>query len=464
MKKLLLFVFLSVFSLSASAQHEADRWYFGTTAGLDFSSGSPVVVSSTMSTAEGCSTISNAAGQLLFYTDGISVWDSTKTVMPNGSGLTGDISSTQAALIVPNPTGNLQYYIFTTDADGGPDGFRYSIVDMTLGAHGDVIAATKNTLLTDSTTEKIAAVKDNANGYWIVIHKWGSDSFYAYHLISAGLQPPVISHAGMVHTTSAIQNTYGQMKFNMCGDRLALAIGYQNTVEVFDFDKGTGTVSNPLTLSMPDHVYGVEFSKSAQLLYITCYDVSAKLSQFDISRPTLPLILASKTPLSITDDLYGLQMGPDGKIYLSRSFGSSFLGVINEPDTAGTGCNYVENGLDIDPGFMGVNAGLTLPGFMQSYLKTATGATCPVSTGIQQLASKDVLAVYPNPSSTEFTIDLSASAVPAQLRVYDPAGRLVEAYAGISTVFSFGKAYAKGIYLVTVQEGNEIRNYKVVKM
>ncbi len=463
MKKLLPFVFLSASCFSAMAQHEADRWYFGTNAGLDFSSGSPVVVSSSFSTAEGCSTVSNAVGQLLFYTDGVSVWDSTHTVMPNGNGLLGDVSSTQSALIVPSPMGNLQYYIFTTAADGGPAGFNYSIVDMTMGMHGDVVSTSKNIFLTDSTTEKIAAIKDAANGYWVVMHKWGDNAFYSYHLTTTGIQPPVITHTGTVHSTSTFQNAYGQMKFDMCGDKLALALGYQNIVDVFDFDRTTGIVSNPLSISMADHVYGVEFSPSSEFLYVTCYDVSAKLSQFNISLATMPLILASKTPLSITDDLYGLQIGPDGKIYLSRSFGTNFLGVINSPDVASTGCNYVENGLDLDPGFMGVNAALTLPGFMQSYLKVATGTTCPLPTGIAEQALENVQPVFPNPSSTGFTIDLSNAAT-ALISIYDYTGKLIEAHANVNSVFTFGNQYSKGIYFVKVESGHQVQNYKVVKM
>jgi hypothetical protein len=36
---------------------------------------------------EGCATISNSSGQLLFYTDGITVYNRNHQVMPNGTGL-----------------------------------------------------------------------------------------------------------------------------------------------------------------------------------------------------------------------------------------------------------------------------------------------------------------------------------------------------------------------------------------
>ena len=459
MKKLLLFISVYAFCFSATAQHEADKWFFGSGAALDFTSGTPVVISSPMYTSEGSASVSDASGKLRFFTNGVDVYDSTRTAMPNGHGLMGDISSTQSALIVPSPISAQQYFIFTTAPDGTGD-FRYSIVDMTLhGGLGDVMPANKNVFLNDSSTEKIAAIKDPSNGYWIVTHIWGNNAFYAYHLTASGFTGPVVSNIGTVHNTSAIQNTYGQLKFNMCGDKLALAIGYQNTVEVFDFDQGSGIVSNPLTIAMADHVYGVEFSKNSNLLYVSCYDISATLSQFNISLSTLPLILASKTPLTVTSDLYGLQMAPNGKIYVSRSFSTSFLGVINSPNTAGSGCGYSDTGIDLDPGFMGVNGALDLPGFMQSYLKAATGATC-LATGIDE-SEETANPIYPNPSANEFTIDLSNAMT--LVSIYDYTGKLIEAHT-TNAVLYFGKDYAKGIYFVNVKQGEKIKVYKVVKM
>lgn len=463
MKKILTPFFILGIVSASMAQKETDKWFFGSAAALDFTSGTPVVISSPMYTSEGTSAISDATGKLRFFTNGVDVYDSTKTIMPNGTGLMGDISTTQSALIVPNPASATQYYIFTAGADGAGD-FRYSIVDMTLNAGlGDVMIANKNILLTDSVTEKIAAVRDGANGIWIVTHKWGTNQFYSYHLTTSGLMPPVITGVGTIHNTSVIQNTYGQLKFNNCGTRLACAVGYQDIVELFDFNLTTGTVSNPMTINMSDNVYGVEFSPSGNYLYVTSYFSSCKLAQFDISLATLPLILASKVPLSATDDLYGLQLGPDGKIYLSRSFGTPFLGVINNPEVSGFGCNYVENGLNLDPtGLTGANGALSLPSFMQTYLKLATGATC-LTTEISDSKLTDLISVYPNPTTNEFTIDCSKT--DASIYVYDCMGKLIEQEEHISSVFSWGNEYAKGIYYVKViNNKNYVKIIKISKM
>ncbi len=67
------------------AQKETTHWYFGKKAGLDFSSGTLVVDSSgVLETDEGCATISDAAGKLLFYTDGSTFWNRNHKIMSTG--------------------------------------------------------------------------------------------------------------------------------------------------------------------------------------------------------------------------------------------------------------------------------------------------------------------------------------------------------------------------------------------
>src|SRR5210317_951840 len=125
MKKNYLVIVCFMFTLKLIAQGEAANWYFGNGAGVSFDINTGVVTSNsnainTINTNEGCSSISDPNGNLLFYTDGRSVWDANHQVMPNGDynngqGLLGDPSSTSSAVIVPKPGNSDQYYIFTVD-------------------------------------------------------------------------------------------------------------------------------------------------------------------------------------------------------------------------------------------------------------------------------------------------------------------------------------------------------------
>ena len=73
---------------AGAANGEGNIWYFGYGAGLDFNSGSPVALhDGQINQLEGCATIADSDGNLLFYTDGMSVWNCAHGVMPNGTGL-----------------------------------------------------------------------------------------------------------------------------------------------------------------------------------------------------------------------------------------------------------------------------------------------------------------------------------------------------------------------------------------
>ena len=71
---LLLTVFLVISNFS-NAQLEDSNWFFGTNAYLDFSSGTPIAGIGSLVTIEGCASISDTAGNLHFYTDGVNAWD-----------------------------------------------------------------------------------------------------------------------------------------------------------------------------------------------------------------------------------------------------------------------------------------------------------------------------------------------------------------------------------------------------
>jgi len=468
MKKNLLSLIMLLIPLMGYCQHQADNWFFGVFAGLNFTSGTPVAISSnnTLDTNEGCSAISDSAGNLLFYTDGVTVWNKQYHVMPNGTGLMGGISCTQSALIIPMPLSNTLFYIFTLDEIGGPKGFRYSIVDMTMdSSRGSVI--TLNTLIQNNVTERQAAIKKNlANAYWITVHDWGSDAFYTYLLDSTTLHTtPVISHAGIVHNTSIIQNTYGQMKFSPCGDKIAVAAGYLDTVQVFDFDFNTGAISNAITLPMTDHVYGLEFSGDGKKLYVSCYDPSQTLVQFDLSTGNAATIRASQTALSQTPDIYALQRASDNKVYVCKSF-NQYLGVINYPDLAGVNCNYVDNGVNLDPNFLGVTSALGLPGFPQSVVNSGE-AGCFISTGISDAFDNKRTAadIFPNPSSSAFNIRFPDHISASEIIVRDVMGKTVEQYSQqpSSGLFTFGKDLSAGIYTISVISQTDIKTSLIIK-
>lgn len=111
-----IFILIMFSSLAVQSQGPANNWYFGGGAGINFNTSPPTILNDgRLNTLEGCASISNDEGQLLFYTDGTTVYNRSGNIMENGTGLLGDQSSTQSAIIIPQPLSTTVYYIFTVD-------------------------------------------------------------------------------------------------------------------------------------------------------------------------------------------------------------------------------------------------------------------------------------------------------------------------------------------------------------
>jgi len=366
--KLRLFSILFFICLTCFAQKEANIWYFGQNAGLDFNSGTPVPLSdSSLNTFEGCATISNAIGELLFYTDGITVYNRTHNIMSNGTGLNGDPSSTHSAIIVPRPDHPDIYYIFTVDDSAGPNGLQYSEVDMSLDNGLGAITVNKNIVLETPTLEKITAVISSvANEYWVVSHRYGNNEFIAYNVSNSGLNTtPVVSATGSAVDTDP-NNSIGQIKISPNGLRLAMANWPIREVQLFDFDAATGQVSNAITIVDPTvstspPIYGIEFSSNSDVLYGSAF--TGHVYQYNLQAGSPLDIANSQLQLSTSVEGYGsMQLATDGKIYVSKS--GPTLDVINNPSVVGVGCDFLADELSLGGG----TAALGLPPFIQTFL------------------------------------------------------------------------------------------------
>ena len=270
-----------------NAQRQNNHWYFGYNSALQFSTGSPVpLTNSAMATSEGSATVSDRqTGDLLFYTNGLSIWNRNHVVMPNGSGLLGGsptlTSSTTAALIVPRPGNPNQYYVFTADEAFGPSGLRFNLVDMTLnGGLGDVVSGQKNVLVESDTYEKIAYAPRTSGGYWLITQK--VDNVYcAWPITSVGIGAAVVSIAG-----AGTSNPSGWIKFSSDFTRMA-SVNPFGGVDLLGFDQSTGLFQSQDTLSIPccGSVYGLEFSPSGRFLYVS--SIAKGVYQFDLTAPSV---------------------------------------------------------------------------------------------------------------------------------------------------------------------------------
>ena len=416
------------------------HWYFGGDnsfivlpewrgPGLDFSSGSPVVDNSAVThTSEASFTMSDTAGNLLFYGEPDTVWNKNHEMMANGK-LIPDISPTQM-LCVPQPGNDSLYYLFYEYWVGNGKRY-YAIINMHLnGGLGGVVA--KNIVLRDHfLSEKITAMRHcNGTDVWIFGKRRDSLNLYVWLLTESGLDTvPVVSPVATL-----TENGDGFFKFSPNGKMAAAAYltdinACFGKIELYQFDNCTGKFSNPVTI---DHrgVYGLSFSPDNSKLYAgteekcVWFGDTMKLVQFDVSSYNASDILNSKTVIatSLVKSWNAMQIGPDGKIYvcdLDTTYtwdGTGKLGVINNPNASGLACNYVEDQVDL----LGRYHVIGLPGFDESYFNQDT------TTMINEIKfTANPFIIYPNPANTHFFIEAKEKGLTFEVKVYDVMGRIV---------------------------------------
>jgi Secretion system C-terminal sorting domain len=344
MKKLL-FVLSFFISTVSFAQLENSNWCFRENAEINFNGASPSVSQSAMGGGYGgysCASVSNSAGQLLFYTDGFRVWNRNHTVMPNGNNIGGFFwasSGHQATVIVPKPNSNRFYYVFTVNYwsannNNGNSGFHYSVIDMAAnGGNGDVVPGQNKIALNthDGTAmdynhqtntgvqifENRISSTPNSDGtkvwlsFFTCLRAGSTYQRYAYqYLISAngidntpdGTSPSPTTFLALdiANFPSPYPNlpnnpffsVFGAIKFSpnsryLC-DANSLAVTlyrFDNQTGFLQFDRNVYFTSPP-----PNNInqagYGVEFSPGSQLLYFTTLDDNIFQEKVSAIKPT----------------------------------------------------------------------------------------------------------------------------------------------------------------------------------
>lgn len=352
------FTVLTASTCNGISKNNAKHWYFGNQAAIKFENNIPVALTnSTMTQVEGVATMSDANGNLLFYTNGITIFNGNHQVMVNGSGLTSNSSNTQSAFIVPFPGNPDKYYVIT------PGPYNYSIIDMTLdNGNGAVMATAKNISITTENSEKVAGLlASNQTDIWLITYGASQKLFNVYKITPSGINAtPIVS------PFATASGFFGYMKISPDGTKIAMA-NFGQTFHLYDFNAETGVVSNQVVVPISTGgfgSYGIEFSPNNTMVYVADHRGQNRVFQYNITLATPELISASVVPLTANvPALGGIQLGPDNKIYVARE-NNGFLGVINNPDILGIGCNYVAEGVSL----AGKTSNLGLPGFVASSL------------------------------------------------------------------------------------------------
>jgi hypothetical protein len=366
----IIFSFFLLYNNTFSFENKIwDNWYFGRKAAITFNTPDRMpkpLNDSKINTLEGCASISDTSGNILFYTNGVFVYNKNGDVMPNGTELNGHYSSTQSALIVKRPKSKNLYHIFTTDKGPYEGDSRHnlcvSLVDMNLDSgRGDVTV--KNYEIYEPVIEKLTAIQ-HANGldYWIIARGMNDNKFIISLLNEGGIVSTKTMEFGPTYYPfpASPEFSLGQLKANPKGNMLATVVYGANNVELYQFDNSTGLITSYQPIPVNEAVtalYGLEFSSNNKFLYVN--NLYGRIYQYDVSQFDSSKIQKSMKivfdSLDYSFQKFGqLQLAPNGKIYMALSY-DTCLAVIHKPNVPSPFCRY-------SPKDVGLNGRLSLFG------------------------------------------------------------------------------------------------------
>lgn len=356
-------------------------WVFGENAGLDFNSGTAIPVQTSMNDAfSAYGSVCDASGQLLFYTDGDTVYNKYGQIMPNGAGITGlpyfsnfSISPvaavTQGVLIVPIPDSAGKYYLFSTSSNafssfyGSTDStlfgrLYYSVIDMSLNnGIGDIEQGRKGIVFDSGIIGGITGVQGNDCNIWLLYRTLPHFQFKAYSISPTGIAAnPIVSGDAFNYTFTSSNMPGSYLAVSPNHQKLASVIQLFNYgpnfisgyLQVFDFDTTTGIVSSSnVTMDFSnDPIEGILksvcFSPDNSKLYATTR-FNTYLNQFDMSNLDSAAFAGSETYVGDCYEGSELRLAPDGKIYFI--YDNSDMGYIGSPNLDATACAYTSNAI-----------------------------------------------------------------------------------------------------------------------
>ncbi len=382
MKYILLF-FALFLTLAASpavySQLEYSNWYFGKQAGITFKTqtGDPMEFpGNTIQQYEGCASLSDFAGNMILYTNGVIVVNGQNQVL-NQSGIymKGHQSSTQSAIIIKKPGAHDIYYIFTADAaeylDPPNEGINYTIVDMGLNGGKGAITDLNIPLLGKASEKLTATPHANGKDIWIVARGFQNNNFYAWLLSDTGIIDTVITPIG--YTVSSNIESIGYLRFSPKGNKAAIVYQDRDFFELYRFDNISGTFSDLLQIPVKNYynLYGVEFSPNGNYLYISnsrTFQDYYTVFQFDVSSHDPSTISNSKYVVANDNGNVGaLQRAPDNKIYMAVLNESYLIGISN-PNIKCPSCGFGQSSVTLGDSLSYMGLPQSFPKF--DYMKT----------------------------------------------------------------------------------------------
>ena len=448
-----------------------------------------IAITRTMSFFNADASICDTNGNLLFYTNGLTIgnrnYDTLLNALNFNPGSATDyyepdgLGICQPVLIIPVPGNQQRYYLFHESGEFftaystlelQPFHLSYSVIDLNLdGGLGGIIDSLKNKYAIEDTLLNggLTAVKHgNGRDWWIIVHQFYTNKFYKFLLTPEGLLGPYAQVIG----SNLLFDVVVQATFSPDGSKYCIS-NHFGWFDYYDFDRCTGEFSNPQSIYLPDSlgIFGCSFSSNNRFLYASSlynlYQYDTWSTNFAASVIHIAEWDSFVNPVYHIPVLFFMhQLAPDGKIYVSPWNGVEYLNVINEPDSLGLLCAFTPHSYSLtDHGYT-----FNIPSFPNYDLSVLEGSPCDTIVNIPTLTSelkKPSFRITPNPVSYWLNI-IYQSPDDALLELFDINGHRVAAmslYHYFKNRLINVSALPAGVYLATVTEnGKRVWSEKVV--
>ena len=392
--------------------------------------------------------MSDKDGNLLFYTNGCQIRNWAHQLVENGDSLNfgteyldlcpnNGYPGSQSEIAIPSPENKSEYFIFhlkRDDIDNTIDKeFLFTLVHFDSSDDSGKVLLKNQLLLDDNFTDQVTSVQHgNGRDWWIILPQRSTNRHFVFLLDTEG--PKLVSEQNIGWVWDFVDYV-GQSVFSPDGSKF-VRISAINGINIFDFDRCGGVLSNPVHISLDQDTVvnasatGVSVSPNNRFLYAS---VSNKVYQFDLYSPDIE---STKTLVAYYDGyktlgliptlFYQHMLAPDGKIYIVPPAGTDHLHVIHEPNKEGVACDLRQHDLEL-----AALESWGMPNFPHFRTYDLPGSPCdtlgidaPVTVVVEETGRK--MLVYPNPANRWVSVKVDAAhPVPVKMSLFDGIGQTV---------------------------------------
>ncbi len=423
--------------------------------------------------------ISDNSGNLLFYFDGFNLGNKAHEIVENGDTLNpGDYWNDYQGVFYPitnascfltiNVTEDLIYLVHKRKiwdsnlSTSYSDKLYYTLLSAKEnGGLGKVLTKNQVILEGNFVPSQMAVCKHSNGRYWWIINRDYHKSIYYIVLLTDNGFLKFSPHE--IGSTLIDLSDSGNLIASYDGTKL-IRTSINNHLEIMDFDRCTGLISNYNQYLIPDldssGVVNSCLSPNNKYLYVV---LATKIYQYDLESNDIEnsLIQIAKWDGFLYKNIFSteyfdIQNAPNKKTYISCISSNIYLHVINFPNERGLSCDFNHRAIELP-----VNCGIGLPNFANFNLGIEPGSICDSLTQTIDIYSKNNFNIFPNPSDGMLEITNLSHSNNAFLKIV-----LVDIFGNLKfnkTLFTFNKLWKldlkylnPGIYFIMFYKDDKL--------